>query len=143
LLRKLGFTGRFIGSDAWAPAESAKNVEADGSILLQHWAPKAVTFDYRSKEFTRKFYQEFNSLPTSSAALTYDTLNLLVYQLNKATSNLDLVQQLREVRYAGITGEILLSPQRTRQPIFLVVKDSDLSLFGPERISPHNLENNL
>ena len=144
LLRKIGFTGRFIGSDSWAPIESAKNVEADGSILLQHWFPKAVTFDYRSKEFTKNFYQEFDSLPTSTAALTYDTLNLIAYHLDKTTiSNQDVAQGLSEVRYAGITGEILLSAQRKRQPIFLIVKNNDVSLLNTERAEQHNLERNL
>ncbi|MRR33882.1 ABC transporter substrate-binding protein [bacterium] len=82
--RKLGLTCRVIGSDSWDNPELIKlgGKEMDGTYFTNHYSPDVDR--PASKEFIAKYRKKFNAQVDAAAALTYDSVYILVNAIEKA-----------------------------------------------------------
>ncbi len=112
--RKAGIKVPFLGSDNWSAPELLKvaGKEAEGSFYSAHYNPA------RRNEITGAFVISYkkrfaDAVPDDVAALTYDSLGLLVEALRKAgkpdrSAVRDAVAGIRE--YEGVTGKVSFAP---------------------------------
>jgi branched-chain amino acid transport system substrate-binding protein len=112
--RKAGIKVPFLGSDNWSAPELLKvaGKEAEGSFYSAHYNPA------RRNEITGAFVISYkkrfaDAVPDDVAALTYDSLGLLVEALRKAgkpdrSAVRDAVAGIRE--YEGVTGKVTFAP---------------------------------
>jgi branched-chain amino acid transport system substrate-binding protein len=112
--RKVGIKVPFLGSDNWSAPELLKvaGKEAEGSFYSAHYNPA------RRNEITGAFVISYkkrfaDAVPDDVAALTYDSLGLLVEALRKAgkpdrSAVRDAVAGIRE--YEGVTGKVTFAP---------------------------------
>jgi branched-chain amino acid transport system substrate-binding protein len=82
--RKLGLICKIIGSDSWDNPELLKlgGKEMDGAYFTNHYSPDVDR--PASREFIAKYRKKFNSQVDAAAALTYDSVYLLVNAIEKA-----------------------------------------------------------
>jgi branched-chain amino acid transport system substrate-binding protein len=82
--RKLGLTCRVIGSDSWDNPELIKlgGKEMDGTYFTNHYSPDVDR--PASKEFIAKYRKKFNTQVDAAAALTYDSVYILINAIEKA-----------------------------------------------------------
>jgi len=82
--RKLGLTCKVIGSDSWDNPELIKlgGKEMDGTYFTNHYSPDVDR--PASKEFIAKYRKKFNAQVDAAAALTYDSVYILVNAIEKA-----------------------------------------------------------
>jgi len=107
--RKLGMNCKFIGSDGWDNQELIKmgGKDMEGTYFTNHYSPDVDR--PASKAFIAKYSKKFNSQVDAAAALTYDSVYLLVNAIEKAGS-LD-PKAIREAiastkNFEGATGAI-------------------------------------
>jgi branched-chain amino acid transport system substrate-binding protein len=118
--RKAGLSVPFLGSDNWSAPELLKvaGKEAEGGFFSAHYQPD------RRNEITGAFVISYkkrfaDAVPDDVAALTYDSLGLLVQALGKAgkperKAIRDALAGIRE--YDGVTGKMKF-PAGSRDPV--------------------------
>ena len=76
--RDLGYTGPFMGSDAWGSAELASlcGEPCNGQFFSTHYA--AAGAKGATKEFIEKYKAKYGYVPDDIAALTWDAVNLVL-----------------------------------------------------------------
>ena len=82
--RKLGMTCKVIGSDGWDNQELIKmgGKDMEGTYFTNHYSPDVDR--PASKAFLAKYTKKYNSQVDAAAALTYDSVYLLVNAIEKA-----------------------------------------------------------
>ncbi|UFS69292.1 ABC transporter substrate-binding protein [Geomonas sp. RF6] len=82
--RKLGMTCKVVGSDGWDNQELIKmgGKDMEGAYFTNHYSPDVDR--PASKAFIAKYTKKFNSQVDAAAALTYDSVYLLVNAIEKA-----------------------------------------------------------
>jgi branched-chain amino acid transport system substrate-binding protein len=82
--RKLGMTCKFLGSDGWDNQELIKmgGKDMEGTYFTNHYSPDVDR--PASKAFIAKYTKKFNTQVDAAAALTYDSVYLLVQAIEKA-----------------------------------------------------------
>jgi branched-chain amino acid transport system substrate-binding protein len=82
--RKLGLTCRIIGNDAWDNPEliTLGGKDMEGTYFANHYSPDVDR--PASREFIAKYKKKFNSQVDAAAALTYDSVYLLVNAIERA-----------------------------------------------------------
>lgn len=82
--RKLGLTCKVIGSDSWDNPELIKlgGREMEGTYFTNHYSPDVDR--PASREFIAKYRKKFNAPVDAAAALTYDSVYILVQAIEKA-----------------------------------------------------------
>ena len=107
--KRLGLTVPFVGSDSWGSQELLKlcGKDCEGYYFSTHYAADAAT--PVAKKFIDGFKAQYGSLPDDVAALTYDSVGLLV-QAIKSAQKLDRIA-IRDAmaaipRYEGVTGNM-------------------------------------
>lgn len=113
--RDLGWKGPFMGSDAWGSAElmTLCGDDCKGQFFSTHYAAEGATG--KTKEFIDKYKTKFGYVPDDVAALTWDSLGIVlkgVQDAGKLTG--DLAVDRKAIRdamaaipaYEGITGNM-------------------------------------
>lgn len=107
--RKLGMNCKFIGSDGWDNQELIKmgGKDMEGTFFSNHYSPDVDR--PASKTFIANYAKKFNTQVDAAAALTYDSVYLLVQAIEKA-GKLD-PKAIRDAiantkNYDGVTGAI-------------------------------------
>lgn len=83
LARRLGFTGRLLGSDSWDAVALSRRPEVQGAIILANWDRRRDTPAGRT--FHRAFAERHPGEPVrATAAATYDAVQLLALAAGRA-----------------------------------------------------------
>jgi branched-chain amino acid transport system substrate-binding protein len=107
--KKLGFTGKFIGSDSWGSLELVNLCGADceGSFFTTHYAADIAT--PKAQSFIQGYQTTYGKVPDDVAALTYDSFGLL-FQAIQAAGKLDreaVASAMATItNYEGVTGNM-------------------------------------
>jgi branched-chain amino acid transport system substrate-binding protein len=111
--RRAGIKQPLIGSDAWSSPELIKLAggAVEGDYFANHYATDIAT--PTAKKFIDAYAGKYGNVPDDVAALTYDSMGLLLAALKKSPS-LDR-QAVRDAMatvsdYEGVTGNIKFTP---------------------------------
>lgn len=113
--RDLGWTGPFMGADAWGSAElmTLCGDSCKGLFFSTHYAAEGAVG--KTKEFIDKYKTKFGYVPDDVAALTWDALGIAlkgIQNAGKLTGDLSVDRQaVRDAmaaipNYDGITGKM-------------------------------------
>lgn len=107
--RKAGFTGAFLGADAWESTELLRNCGPDcnGSFFTTHYAPEIA--GEKANRFITAYRDRFGETPDDIAALTYDAFGILfqAVQAAEATDRQRVRDALASITlYEGVTGNM-------------------------------------
>ncbi|MDX9787980.1 MAG: ABC transporter substrate-binding protein [Desulfobacterales bacterium] len=111
----LGWSGPIMGSDAWGSAElmTLCGDHCKGLFFSTHYAAEGAMG--KTKEFIDKYHAKFGYVPDDVAALTWDSLGIVLKGIQEAgTLTGDLAADRKAVRnamatisdYDGITGKM-------------------------------------
>ncbi len=134
----LGWTGQFMGSDAWGNSELMTLCGKDciGLYFSTHYAAAGATG--ATKEFIDKYTALYGYQPADVAALTWDAINVVlsgIQNAGKITGNVrkdrkavrDGISAITEVK--GITGNMKFDAEGDPIKCAVVVKISDKGEF--------------
>ena len=136
--RDLGYEGPFMGSDAWGTPDLIKLCGSDcyGQYFSTHYAAAGATG--KTKEFIDRYKKVYGEVPADYAALTWDSIGLLVQGMQnagKVDSNPRKMRQLIRDGLAniksfdGITGKSRFDEQGDPIKCAVIVKISDQGEF--------------
>lgn len=127
--REMGFTGLFMGSDAWEAPEliSIAGLASEGAVFSSHYSAEAATTP-ASKPFVDAFIAKYNETPSAMAALGYDAYMLVVDAIERANSFKpeDIRNAIAATKdFPGVTGSITINEtgDAVKDAVVLVVKD--------------------
>jgi branched-chain amino acid transport system substrate-binding protein len=127
--RRMGFTGRFLGSDAWDGIAMSKREDARGAIIVANWDRRGTR--PHLQQFLAAHAAAFPGEPArATAAATYDAVLLLARAVTtaKAPSGAAVMQAFRVAgRVEGAFGEYVFdgSPNPVRGAVLLeIAQDS-------------------
>ncbi len=132
--RSMGITTTFLGSDAWGSEELLKNCgqECNGSFLSAHYSADSTAS--ATKRFVTDYKDAYNATPDDVAALSYDSVKLLVQAIKKAGSTDDreaIRTGLASIsNFAGTTGRMTFNGQSgdpVKGAVILEIKDGKLA----------------
>ncbi len=136
--RKLGYTGQFMGSDAWGSSElmTLCGDACKGQYFSTHYAAAGATG--ATKEFIDRYAKQYGYTPDDVAALTWDATRI-VLQAIQNTGGLSgkLRRDRKAVREAmanipsfdGITGSMKFDEEGDPVKCAVVVKINDSGAF--------------
>lgn len=107
--KKVGFTGKFLGSDSWGSLELAKlcGADCDGSFFTTHYAADIAT--EKAQGFIKGYQAAYGKVPDDVAALTYDAFGML-FQSIQTAGKLDREAVRNAIAsitlYEGVTGNM-------------------------------------
>lgn len=128
---ELGWKKPIMGSDSWGSAELMNLCGDDckGLFFTTHYA--AAGAKGATKEFIDKYKQKFRYVPDDVAALTWDSIWLMLKAIQNTgglTGNIDkdrdaIKDQLTKIRdFDGITGKMTFTPEGDPSKCAVVVK---------------------
>ena len=105
--RELGLAIPLIGSDGWSAPRVSEAPAMEGAFFTQHW--HAEVDNPLSRAFLADYRQAYGREPLVTAAMTYDSLNMLFAAIQRANSI-----EPEEIRgalaatteFAGVSGTI-------------------------------------
>lgn len=107
--KKIGYTGKFLGSDSWGSIELVKlcGADCDGSFFTTHYAADIAT--PKAQAFIKAYQAAYSKVPDDVAALTYDSFGML-FQAIKEAGKFDR-ESIRSgiasiTKYEGVTGDM-------------------------------------
>jgi branched-chain amino acid transport system substrate-binding protein len=110
---RLGITASFLGSDSWGEAELIQQCGADCEGFYFS-APFSTEDTSRvTQEFVAAYAAQYDRPPDATAALTYDSFNLLwrALQTSGATDRQAVRDALAQIpQFTGATGSIQFQP---------------------------------
>jgi len=132
--RDLGYKGPFMGSDAWGTPDLVKlcGEQCYGNYFSTHYA--AAGAQGATKVFIDRYQQLYGSTPADYAALTWDSIGMMVEAIKNAGQVYsDPVQMRAAIRdglaaiksFDGITGSSKFDAQGDPIKCAVVVKISD------------------
>lgn len=107
--KKLGFTGKFLGSDSWGSLELVNlcGADCDGSFFTTHYAADIAT--PKAQAFIQGYQSAYGKVPDDVAALTYDSFGIL-FQALQAAGKIDRESVRSAIAsitaYEGVTGNM-------------------------------------
>ena len=107
--KKLGYTGKFLGSDSWGSLELVNLCGADceGSFFTTHYAADIAT--PKAQAFIKGYQAAYGKVPDDVAALTYDSFGILL-QAIQAAGKIDRESVRSAIAsitaYEGVTGNM-------------------------------------
>ena len=136
--RDLGYTGPFMGSDAWGTPDLVKlcGDECYGNYFSTHYA--AAGAKGATKVFIDRYEKAYGATPADYAALTWDSIGIMVEAIKNAGKvDSDPVAMREAVReglaaiksFDGITGSSKFDAQGDPIKCAVVVKISDQGEF--------------
>ena len=132
--RRLGLTCAIIGSDSWGSDELLKlgGKDLEGCFFSTHYAPDIATPE--AQKFIKEYEAKYGKKPDDVAALTYDSLNLLLTAISKAGS-LDR-QKVRDAlanitEFEGVTGKMKFkgTGDPIKSAVIIQIKDGKFTYF--------------
>ena len=132
--RRLGLTCAIIGSDSWGSDELLKlgGKDLEGCFFSTHYAPDIATT--QAQKFIKEYEAKYGKKPDDVAALTYDSLNLLLTAISKAGS-LDR-QKVRDAlanitEFEGVTGKMKFkgTGDPIKSAVIIQIKDGKFTYF--------------
>lgn len=132
--RRVGYQGKFLGSDSWGSAEiiTLGGTDMEGSYFSTHYASDIAT--ERAQKFISAYKAKYNSVPDDVAALTYDAVQLLC-QAIKAAGKIER-EAVREAlskveRFEGVTGQMQFkgSGDPIKSAVIIQIKDGQFKYF--------------
>jgi len=127
--REMGFTGLFMGADAWEAPEliSIGGAAAEGAVFSSHYSAEAATTP-ASKPFVEAFEAKFGESPSAFAALGYDAYMLVVDAIERANSfdPKDIRDAIAATKdFEGVTGYITINEtgDAVKDAVVLEVRD--------------------
>jgi len=111
--REMGFTGLFMGTDAWEAPELVDigGSAAEGAVFSSHYSAEAATTP-ASAPFVEAFQGEYGEAPSAMAALGYDAYMLVIDAIEKAGSfDRDDIRDAMAAteNFEGVTGYITIN----------------------------------
>ena len=136
--RDLGYKGPFMGSDAWGTPDLIKlcGEQCYGNYFSTHYA--AAGAKGATKVFIDRYEKAYGTVPADYAALTWDSIGLLVEGIKNAGKVVaDPVEMRKMIRdglasiksFDGITGSSKFDAQGDPIKCAVVVKISDKGEF--------------
>ncbi|WP_017303505.1 ABC transporter substrate-binding protein [Spirulina subsalsa] len=114
-IRQLGIDAILLGGDAWSGFAQYDEPALDGSYYSADWA---LDLDNpQMPDFLARYQATYDTLPTSAAALSYDTIGLIAAAMRQANDSTPqgIREGLSTMRdYPGVTG--LISYQDSGDP---------------------------
>ena len=129
--RRLGITAPFVGSDAWSTPELVKlgGADVEGAYFCNHYSAQAAT--PAAQKFVAEYTARYGQAPDDVAALTYDSLGILLDAV-KASGKTDDRKAVRDALLAvpardGVTGALRFTAEGGGDPVksavILQIKD--------------------
>jgi len=106
--RALGFSGRFLGSDSWDPIALSEADPVHGAVIVANWDRRVPREE--SRRFTAAYEARFQRPPRTTAAATYDAVQLLAATARRAgtLSGPALADSLRVFgRFEGASARLI------------------------------------
>jgi len=136
--RDLGYKGPFMGSDAWGTPDLIKlcGEQCYGNYFSTHYAAAGATG--ATKVFIDRYEKAYGTVPADYAALTWDSIGLLMEGIKNAGKVVsDPVEMRKLIRdglasiksFDGITGQSKFDEQGDPIKCAVVVKISDQGEF--------------
>lgn len=136
--RDLGYTGPFMGSDAWGTPDLVKlcGEQCYGNYFSTHYA--AAGAQGATKVFIDRYQEAYGSVPADYAALTWDSIGMMVEAIKNAGKVYDDPVEMRAAirdglaaikSFDGITGSSKFDAQGDPIKCAVVVKISDQGEF--------------
>ncbi|MGE5579055.1 MAG: ABC transporter substrate-binding protein [Bacillota bacterium] len=131
---RVGYTGKFLGSDSWGSTEliTLGGADMEGSYFSTHYASDIAT--PQAQNFISAYKRKYNSVPDDVAALTYDAVQLLCQAIQSA-GKLDR-EAVRDAlaaveKFSGVTGEMQFkgSGDPIKSAVIIQVKDGQFKYF--------------
>jgi branched-chain amino acid transport system substrate-binding protein len=133
--RRLGLTVPFVGSDTWSTPEIVKlgGADVEGAYFCNHYSTQIAT--PAARKFVADYEARYGQAPDDVAALTYDSLGLLLEAV-KASGKVDDRRAVRDALAAipardGVTGAMRFTPEAGGDPeksaVILQIKDGKFS----------------
>lgn len=143
--RDLGYTGPFMGSDAWGSAELASlcGEPCNGQFFSTHYA--AAGAKGATKEFIEKYKAKYGYVPDDIAALTWDAVNLVLKAIQDVGEvKPDLEDERLAIRdamaniksFEGITGTMSFDEQGDPIKCAVVVRIDKGEFIFTESVCP-------
>jgi len=127
--REMGFTGLFMGTDAWEAPELVQiaGESAEGAVFSSHYSAEAAT-TAASKPFVEAFEAKYNETPSAFAALGYDAYMLVIDAIERANSfdPKDIRDAIAATEnFEGVTGYITINEtgDAVKDAVVLEVRD--------------------
>jgi len=136
--RDLGYKGHFMGSDAWGTPDLIKLCGEDcyGQYFSTHYAAEGAKG--ATKVFIDRYKEAYGDVPADYAALTWDSIGLLIQAIQNAGKVEKSPRKMREAireglaaikSFDGITGSSKFDEQGDPIKCAVVVKISDEGKF--------------
>ena len=131
---KVGFDGAILGSDSWGNIElmTLCGAECDGYYFTTHYAPDIAT--PKAQAFIKAYEVAYNKTPDDGAALTYDSLGLLLQAIQ--TAGTIERQAVRDAlasitSFEGVTGNMQFAGtgDPVKSAVILQVKEGKFVYF--------------
>jgi branched-chain amino acid transport system substrate-binding protein len=133
--RRLGITAPFVGSDAWSTPEIIKlgGPDVEGAYFCNHYSAQIAT--PVAQKFVADYTAKYGQAPDDVAALTYDSLGVLLDAV-KASGKVDDRRAVRDALLTipardGVTGVLRFTPEGAGDPVksavILQIKDGKFS----------------
>ena len=137
--RDLGYKGPFMGSDAWGSAELFNLCGKDcvGQYFSTHYTAEGATG--KTKEFIDKYQAKYGYVPDDVAALTWDSINIVLNAIQQAGKiDPDLKKERKIIRdnmanmakFDGITGSMKFDANRDPIKCAVIVRVTDKGSFA-------------
>jgi ABC-type branched-chain amino acid transport systems, periplasmic component len=137
--RDLGYKGPFMGSDAWGSAELSNLCGKDcvGQFFSTHYTAEGATG--KTKEFIDKYKTKYGYVPDDVAALTWDSINIVLQGIQKAGKiDPDLKKERKLIRdnmagmakFDGITGSMKFDENRDPIKCAVIVRVTEQGTFA-------------
>jgi len=127
--REMGFTGLFMGTDAWEAPElvDIAGDAAEGAVFSSHYSAEAATTP-ASAPFVEAFQAEYGEAPSAMAALGYDAYMLAIDAIERAGSfDRDDIRDAMAAteNFEGVTGYITINEtgDAVKDAVVLEVRD--------------------
>jgi branched-chain amino acid transport system substrate-binding protein len=127
--REMGFTGLFMGTDAWEAPELVDigGEAAEGAVFSSHYSADAATTS-ASAPFVEAFEAKYGETPSAMAALGYDAYMLVIDAIERANSfdPKDIRDAMAVTKdYEGVTGFITINEtgDAVKDAVVLQVQD--------------------
>ncbi|MEW6228358.1 MAG: ABC transporter substrate-binding protein [Bacillota bacterium] len=132
--RRLGYTGKILGSDSWGFPDIIKlgGAQMEGLFFSTHYAPDIAT--PMAQKFIKAYEERFKEKPDDVAALTYDSFGML-FQAIKAAGKLDRAavrDALSKITlYEGVTGNMRFEDtgDPIKSAVFIQIKGGKFTYF--------------
>ena len=108
--REIGYTNPILGADGWdgvMEVTDESNYAALNDVYFSNHYSVHDT-DPKVANFVNAFSEKYNDMPTSFAALGYDSVYILVEAIEAAgtTDRASVVKALSEINYSGVAGDL-------------------------------------